>query len=379
MMLIFAICPLVAGIISILMIIFAKKKRFSYFIVLALVLAIFSYYYMPTVKDDLYRHHLEVISLGMLSHESFMMLISSRTEQLSLIMKYLISKTADVNLLQFIITLIDYLIIFYILHTTTQKYKLSNLSYFLILLFTVLSFNYLTIISNLFNTLGLLIFSLGVFLEYGLNKNKIFSYILYIITPFIHSSMVVPIVLIILFKLMREKGSIKAMILIALGIMLIEPVLNFMVDTFNTSLFIELKSFYNHYFINEENFSYLHTTSVLVLYLSKLIPFIIGYIFLKEKSDKETSFALVCTFAILALFTKSTFAIRFIPLVQMASISLLCKIYSSGNKQAKIFFGLIMIVLIIFLGYYQYIQLYNREFISIGELLGKNILNVIGG
>lgn len=372
---IFCINPIFAAIISSFHILFSKKKKTIYFVIISFILAIIAYHYIPDLSEDLYRHHIDVFNISLLDNESIRYNLLNGTEQISYIIKYLISLTGNVNLLQFFITFIDYIIIFYIINKILEKYNISNLSYLLILGFTVCSFNYLTIMSNLWNTLALLIFSLGLYLEYEEKKPKWLCYLIYLSTVFIHSSMVVPLVLILVFKLMGEKINFKIITVIIIGIISLEPILDFMISNFNASIFLELKSFYNNYFLNEDNFSYLHTTSVLILYLSKLVPYIIAYFFIK-KNNKMIDFSLIVTILILVLFMKSTFSIRFIPIVQLAGLPLLCEVFSKKNKQTNLIFILILIILLIGVIYYQYIQIVNKNFINLDNLFFKNIISI---
>lgn len=375
---IFGISPIIAAILSILHILFSKKKKNIYFMILAFALAMIAYYYIPDVSEDLYRHHSDVFNIGLLGKDTVKYNLINGIEQISYLIKYLVSLSGNVNLLQFFVTFIDYLIMFYIINKILSKYDISNFSYLLIFSFTVCSFSYLTIISNLWNTLALLVFSLGLYLEYEEKKSKWLCYLIYISTIFIHSSMVVPFVLIFIFKLMGEKVNFRIIATIAIGILCLEPILNFLVTNFDASIFLELKSFYNNYFLNEDNFSYLHTTSVLVLYLSKLIPYFIAYLLIKHDHNKMADFSIIVMIAILALFVKSTFSIRFIPIVQLAGLPLLCNIFNKKNKQLHLMLDFILIALLLGVSYYQYAQIVNKNFIDLNSLLFKNIIDIFG-
>lgn len=379
-LIIFLISPIIATLLSVLGLIFGNiRYQKIYIFIISFALAIIAFYYNPTSTEDLYRHHLDVIKFSTYSDIMIFEALTTSTEQLSFIVKYLVSLTGNINYLQFIVTFISYYIIFYIVCDSAKINKATKLEFLIVSSFTVLSFSYLTICSNLWSTLGLLMFSLGIHFEYVKKHMKIFAYILYISSIFIHTSLIFALSLIILFKLLRQKANIKIFYILFVTFLLLGPLITFLSTNIDVALVKEIGNFYNNYFLNNEDFAYLHTSSVVLLYLSKLVPYLLIYMFFRKERTKESDLSFVFLIAILGLLPSSTFSIRFIPVVQLSGVMMLYRFMNTANKDFKILLMIIMVGLTSILGIYQYIQLNDRFGVNIKEIGLKNIVTIFKG
>ncbi|HPF83774.1 MAG TPA: EpsG family protein [Bacilli bacterium] len=373
----FLICPLIAVIVAAIGLIIGKEKHHKiYFLIIAFALAIIAYYFNPSSSDDLFRHHNDVITISNMSQTRIFGYLIGSSEQLSFILKYLVGLTGNVDLLQFIITFISYIIMFYLIDDSSKKYNVSKITFIFITIFTAISFNYLTICSNLFNTLGLLVFSLGLYLEYNKENKKVLAYILYVISALIHFSLLFAIFILLLFKLLGEKTNIKAIYLLLVIFLFIGPIIEFMYRNIDLGIVKEIQTFYNNYFINQNEFEYLHTTNVLVVYLSKLLPYTIIYLFFKQEKTKLSDFAFLMTIAIVGLFPSSTFSIRFIPIVQLTGLPMLFSYFKNNGREFKILLITLITILIGVYTYYQYTQLHTRMSFDYSSLMFKNIVSI---
>lgn len=319
---IFISCPILALPFVVIGLKKDAKHRNVYYCIIAVFMALFSYCYRPVATEDLYRHHIDTMQYKDMGMEKLSKTISRNPEQLSVLYKYVISKTGNQDLLQFFTAIISYYILFYLLDGYTKKARKGNLFGKIgIWFFTLSGFHFLLITSGIFYTLALEIFSLGVYRDYVLKK-KWSSYLLYLIPVFIHTCAVLPLVVLILFKLLKSKFNLKNSLILVIVILSISFLLNVVVSSFNIPIVNELSNLYRSYFDNEEQWSGLHGSIVLITYLSRLVPVAIGYILSREK-NQVSDFAMFTMVLVIALYFQTTFSIRYIHIVVLCGLPLL--------------------------------------------------------
>lgn len=373
----FLLCPLISLPIVFVCIKKDTKHRNVYLAILSIFIALFSYSYTPTVREDLYRHHEDVIRYEDISPDKFFSDVWSRPEQLSLMYKFIISKTGNVRLLQFFTSAICYYILFYLLSEYTKKYKhIKGLKVIGIWFFVLSGFHYIVITSGIFYTLALEIFSLAVYYDYALGR-KFLSKILYFAPILIHTCAVLPLFIVILYKLLGSKINAKGISVLVVSIFSISILLNIVASYVNLPIVTELSNLYRSYFGNEEHWSRLHTIPVLVLYLSRLAPIIIGYKFM-DKKDSISGFAIFVTIAILVLYFQTTFSVRYIHIATLCGLPILFE--AINNKKI----GQLFCVLLYGLGaphvLYQIKQFQSLgEFQDIYRVLLTNIITTLYG
>lgn len=173
-----------------------KKKRLWLLFLLAIVIAIFSYFLVTPDTYDLaqYIRVMERYKNINSIEETF----KDDYEVLFCIILYTISRIGNYKLLSSIFTLFSYFTIFYIIDKYSKKIELSKIHTFIVLLFFLLTFNYTYFASGLRNATGYIIAILAIYLEYVEEKRGFFYKLLYIIPAFLHKSLFV----IIIFRLM---------------------------------------------------------------------------------------------------------------------------------------------------------------------------------
>lgn len=326
----FVVCPLISFPFVIIGLRQNKKHRNIYLAIIAVFCALFSYSYQPTSVEDLYRHHIDTAQYENMSMEKFSDVVSSNSEQISIVYKYLISKTGNLNLLQFFTSAVSFFILLYLLteYSSVEKevrgWKLVGIWFF------VLSgFHFLVITSGIFYTLALELFSLGVYMDYKKNR-KLFAWILYIAPILIHTCCFLPFLVMILYKILGSRNNLRNMLLLAIAVLSIGFLMNIASSYLNIPLFSELSSLYKAYFGNEEYWSDLHSVPVLLLYLSRMLPVFGGRV-ISHSRDAISDFAIFMAVGVLILYLQTTFSIRYIHIVVLCGLSLIFE----GAKDKK--------------------------------------------
>ena len=319
----FIICPIISLPFVVLGLKKDGKRRMIYLSIIAVFLALFSYHYQPTPSEDLYRHHTDVVSYEGMSTDSLMKDISSQPEQLSIIYKYLISKTGNEDLLQFFIAIMCYIILLYLLNKQTEKHaELAFWKKVGVWFFVLAGFHFLVITSGMFYTLALEIFALAVYFDYS-DKKKLLSILCYIVPIFIHTCAALPLVVVLLYKLLGSKMNLKNGIILSASVLSIGFIMTVIAPNFDIPIVNELSKLYVAYFNNEEQWSDLHSPFVLALYLSRLIPVAVGYFLLKKHDNKVSDFSLFMTLLIVLLFFQTSFSIRYIHIAVLCGIPIM--------------------------------------------------------
>ena len=371
---IFFIFPILSIPFCIIGIFFDKNNRFKYCILLTVCLSIISYYMVPDTTDDLYRNQLQT---QVYKDYDIHTILFDNTEQIRILIQLLFGKIGNVDLLQAIGVFIHYILIFYILCDCQKKYELKMSYFVIIFLFTILSFILVNIAGNLWNPIAISVFAFVVYLEYCKGKNKILCNILEILTILIHSSMIFPIIIKIIFEVSKCKINKIAVISVVLVLFFIEVIFNFLTRFSNIPIISEILSFYNTYFLNSEGWGYLHTTTLLLTYFTIIIPFLLIYILLYKKRDYISDFTFLTTISTIVLFFNTTFAIRFIPLIQLLGIPIIFDFLKNSKKKTNRYIILFYMFGIIFgYIYYQYIKTMDYSFGTFEEKMFSNIYSI---
>ena len=334
-LMVFMICP-----IMVLPFVFIglkkdKRHRKIYLAIIAFLLALFSYSYQPTSIEDLYRHQSDAMQYQYSEIDTLIDDIHNEPEQLAIAYKFMIGKTGNPSLLQFFTSAVSFFILLYLLNAYTEKNeKLRGWKLVGVWLFVLSGFYYIVITSNIFYTLALEIFSLGVYMDYARNR-KIVGWVFYILPVFIHTCAILPLALIVLYKLLRSRINTKNVVLLVILILSIHILLSVVAANINLPIITEISNLYRWYFNNEGSWSNLHTPSVLLLYMSKLVPVVLAYKVSKMK-DPVSDFALFMAIAIVILFFQTTFSIRYIHVAVLCGLPVLFRA-AQDKKYGQIF------------------------------------------
>lgn len=341
----------------------SKKHRILYGTIISLFLAFTAYCYIPST-DDLYRHHQDVYSLKYLSNSELLNFFLKTTEKCEALSKIIVSKLGNINLLQFGITFLTYFLIFYLINKITKEKKYSKSSFILTSIFIIASMSYLSIISNLYFTLAIVVFCVGVYKYYKENK-YILAFILLALSFFIHSSMIMCIIIFIMFLFFKNKVNIKSTVILAITIFSINIFIPLLHKTFNNNFTADMYNYYISYILDTYNISRLHSRTLMIVYYLKMLPFTLVAFnkkIINTKLDDYTKYVLI--FIIIISFL-TTFSVRFIPIIQILGYPKIIEFLNNNNiqnKKNKVIYILILLAVIAINIAYQYKQIISLNF-----------------
>ena len=376
---IFSLLPIVGVAFVLFFYLFdAKKNSVLYSLLLGITLVIIAYYFIPPQDYDLYRHHLIVenyIGKDLTYFISSLKLIDR--EFLPLLISYIISFTKNVDILQFFITAIGYTIIFYIIHDYRKNTSINIFSFIIITLFTFFGFNALNFISGLWNYIAIILFSLALYLDYIKKYNKKICYLLYFIALLFHNSMIFPTIILIIYKIFKNKLNLKSIIISILICIAPSFLLTLINSLVNIQFFQKIEQLYNAYFQNNYMYNFYGGTPLLIE-ITKLIVIIVCLLIQKERNkiDNINGFIILLSTCILSVLPQSIVMIRFIMLLQFIGIVPMIDAFKKFTKlRLLIIFGIIILTLIYFV--YMYMLFKNQDFGTLFNYgIFKNIITI---
>lgn len=326
--------PILSSILLIIGMTYSKKYRMFYMIGIAFLLAIMAYKYNPTFEYDLYRHHLGVNQLRMMDFGTMLQYAISEIEIVKVFISYVVAKLNNNDILQFAISFLGYATIFFMIYDYSKRNEMKRWVVLLTTIYIVFSLNYIHFISGLWNYFAMILFSLGIYMEYVMKKHKILAYILYAIVPFIHISMLFAIVLKILCQTAaKNKINIKSILIISSIIVGPSIIISVVSKYINIPVLSYLVKMYESYFINGSEFDYLHKGKKIIEAIVHVIIYIYAYIVMhKKKKEGIYHIPIIYFITTLLLMTSAGVFIRFIFLGQLIGMPLLMEYYN----QAKI-------------------------------------------
>jgi hypothetical protein len=347
---------------------YIKNERYTglYSLLLAIGLGLIAYRFIPPYTYDLYRHHLYVIDIQNTSIDEMSNLFFKSVEPLSVLISYLVSLTKNVNLLQLSIVTAGYWMLFSMLKDYAKIRSIDNTSFMITLIFTLASFTYINFISGLWNYFAMIIFALAFYLESKRQHSTVLSIGMYLITPLIHSSMFLPLALILIFKICGEKLNKRLIIAVFLMILSL-PLMPLLISRLDgIYIFSQLESMYQAYFIKGTDFSNLYGGNILLMELLKLSICALLILSINKKSTyilkRSGSFSVLLIATILVYLPVSIATSRFILLLQFICFPMLMEYISSIKFPSRTFSVATLILLITLFLTYQYLTLRKLNF-----------------
>lgn len=373
-LIIFILVPIIGLPIYILYYLLDKNKSgILYSILLGIMFGILAYYFNPPENYDLYRLKIIVSELVNLDFKSVLSLSKiSDLELIPMIYSYLIALTNNFNLLQFFVVSIGYSLLFYMLYDYRKITKLDTLSFIAVVLFTIFGFNTLYFISGLYNYIAIIIFSFAIYSEYIKKNKKIFSYILYALTLFIHNSMFFPFSILIIYKLSNNKLNFKSTSLVLFVFFFAYYILNFINNYTGISIISKLLDMYNSYVGGNSGFKNLYSGNILFIELIKWIVTILCILLEvnRKKFSDVNGFILLLSLGTLLMIPRSRVMIRFVMLIQFVGIVPMIDLLKNSNKNKVLNFMIIIGFGFMFLIY--------TFFVLKGENFGYLSSNIFG-
>ncbi len=165
------------------------KNKIYYLIplVLAIILGVLSYFYVPVKGYDLFEYYSWMDKMLFFNPINLLNYIFYRAEFLIMSYFYLMALIGNKQLVQVFPTILFYFIIFYMIFDYVKVKKCDKKCLILIIVLFLALFKYISAVSCLRYTLAFSIFALGLYLEYIKEKKGLYK-LLYIIPIFIHTS-----------------------------------------------------------------------------------------------------------------------------------------------------------------------------------------------
>lgn len=363
---------------------FAKGKKTAIItsILFGVLIAFFAYNFIPDSKFDLVRHQALVNSYSEVHDvDSFVSVYkSSGMELIPQLYSFVISRIGDVNLLQFFPVAIGYSALFYILVDYKNKIKLKNYKFIPVFILVLFGQSTLYYFSGLYNYTAINLFALAFYLDYF--KTKKFSpCILYVSTFFIHTSMVLPIGLLMLYKLCNSKSIKRPVVFGILGVCVLLLLLLFggVGEYLIPNIINPLRKMFLSYAGNNERFSRFYRGFGLVVDLIKIGLILMNcWLLRKDKNNSSAKkFVLFLSIVVVALLPISIVVIRFASLALFLSIPMLMDLINDDKRRHQYVLMVYVLVAILFTGYnirsiYQYGYknfIINKITLTLPELL----------
>lgn len=220
----FICAPFISIPLLILGLIKDKKHKIVYGILLAIILAIIAYNFIPKEQHDLYRYYFENdCYYANINFERFVReVMFNNSKFLFVILQYIVAQIGNNRILPFIITFIGYSLIFYIIIDFSKIKQVKPIVTVGVLAFFVLTFYHINFMSGLAQGLSIVLSFLAFYMEYIKGKKKWYYKILYIIPVFIHLSMVAMLFLRVVLQF-RLKGRGKICFILILILYTVFP------------------------------------------------------------------------------------------------------------------------------------------------------------
>jgi hypothetical protein len=307
-------------------------------ILMAFFLAILAYNFVPENNYDLVRHW-EVSNKfeNVESLDGFMRVIGVvDLEVIPKFYSFIIAKIGDQNLMQSFVVLLGYAALFYILIDYKNRKKMLNYKFLLLLPLIVFGQHVLFYFSGLYNYLAINIFALALYLDFIKEKNK-FSMLLYLTTPFIHMSMLLPLILLILFKLMGKKLTKKSLIIFIMILISFTALINLLTEIFDWEYLHHAKNaYYNYILHNDKMIKFYDGFYMFMTVVKTALSLLACWILKNQKENKHTrDFVILLSVAMIILAFSSIAMTRFSSLVLFAAIPLLFDLVDNNTKLAR--------------------------------------------
>ena len=349
-----------------------EEKGVFYSLLIGLTLGFIVYHFIPLQGYDLIKHHNVVNTLSNKTFSDFLNLSKVLDlEFLPLLYSYLISMLNNVNLLQFFIVSLGYTIILYILYDYRKISNLGFLSFVSVFMFTIFGFNTLYFISGLYCYIAIIIFFYALYADYIKKQRKTITYPLYFLTLFIHSSMFLPFLLLIFFKLLKEKFDLKLIMLCVFIFVFSIQILTFVNNLYPTVIIERILYMLKVYFGNDSHYKIYYSGTIFFIEITKLIVTLIcTYVDNTSLSNKKINdYIYVLSLSTILMMLETRVAIRYVMLIQFIGIVPLINVLRN-KKNSAVYFFMIFILSIVYILFF--INVFKNQ--NFGNLFDNDFL-----
>jgi len=161
-------------------------------------MAFLAYSFEPSPAFDLYRIFEKVEWLKEMSLTSVISLYSGNSEILFNLILYVLVCNFNVHFFPAFFSFLGYFLMIYMIVNYSNKKNISNFIFIVSVIIFFLTFNHMILISGIRNFFAIILFVYLIYLEKILDKESIFTHLLYIPIIFLHKSMIIFVLLRIL-------------------------------------------------------------------------------------------------------------------------------------------------------------------------------------
>lgn len=321
---------------------YSKKRLNSYFLLVALVLAVLSFFYEPTIRSDLYTHYSDLSNIRSFGW-SF---INSNSKFEGLFVYqwyfYFISLLPCNNFLPLITTFIVYYLPFRRIYYLSEKHQLTKKQIMAVFIFVLFSLHYSGVISGIRNDLAFSVCSYFLYIDLVENKNRLLCFGIYIAMALLHPSVAI-IVFMRMMVYLSNKYLSKGLLVFLLGwTLFLDKIINY-IQQFTSNAYINLLlSKLIGYTVDEANIANILPNQyyALMMFVRTIIATYICYLLLHNiKSNKYSPMNLFIGFVILYMFgSYGSYHIflRMSDLVIFLAPIVICEFLDFGNKRRGI-------------------------------------------
>ncbi len=323
-------------------------------ILLGSIFAILAYNFIPEDNYDLVRHHdmAKVMANAESTEDFFNLTRNNDLEILPLTYSMIIGKIGDYNLMQAIIVLIGYSLLFYLLLDYRNTKRLPAIKFIPLLLVTIFGQHILFYFSGLYNYFAINLFAFALYLDY-VKRKKYWPYILYGVALLMHNSILLPAAALLITKV--KKGNIsKRFSIILLSVLLLSNVLlSIVVDMLNIDFLTNIKMTYDSYVAHNDKMIGLYDGFYLFMSITKiLIALFACWICRKEESNKNSrNYTLLLSIIVIALSFSSIAITRFSSLILFTSIPVIVDAIKDNSGPSRLLMALIVLLAVTYTFY----------------------------
>lgn len=285
----FIVCPFISLPFVILGIALDKKNSKIYGVLLALLLALIAYNFIPKEEQDLYRYYYEMrLFYSHIDFERFLQDIIN-TKIIFKFLQFIFAQIGNFNLLPFITTFIGYAITFYIILDYSKIKKIKSYITVWVIIVFICTFYHINFISNLAQFLAITISFLGFYLEFVREKKGIAVKFLYLLPLAIHISTIICLAFRIL--LCFKSTKIKKYYMMFLFLYILLPSVLYVILNKIPGFYLITQKIYSYMLNGDKKLIGLYDYSTLFLLIFYTIIYYISRKRLKgEFSDKYIDF-----------------------------------------------------------------------------------------
>lgn len=317
----------------------SKKRAFVASIIMAIPLAICAYNFVPNSNYDLAKHHKLAGQLSTVESADAFIMKTEKTDLEILPQAYsaLIGKIGDVDLMQAIVVLVGYSMLFYMLIDYRNQKNIKNSAFIPAVLLAIFGQHILYYFSGLYNYLAINILAFATYCYYMKDMKKT-AVCLCILSLFIHSSSIYPIALLVLFVLRKEKISLRLIAGLAIAIILLEYIMTFAIGVLNISALEGIRGTYDAYVKYNGRMVDKYDGFYLIMTVTKIFISLLACWVARStmRNNKMGQLCILISVTMIMMSISSIAITRFSTLALYMAVPTIMDVTSSGKKSAKI-------------------------------------------